>query len=169
MSTVRSDASSCPLGSCLGGFADARDTAGEQLTGIGRRTFLIQSAVLAAAAALAACGATGDATAPTLPASGNTIDVNSYPALNNIGGIAMVTFGSAPVAIVRTGASSFVALSRVCPHQGGIVNQSGSGFQCPVHGAQFTDTGQWVGGQRTTNLHAYTTSYDAATATLTVS
>ena len=73
------------------------------------------------------------------------------------------------MAIVRTASASFVALSRVCPHQGGIVNPSGSGFQCPIHGAQFSSTGTWTGGQRTSSLHAYNTSYDAVTEVLTIS
>jgi cytochrome b6-f complex iron-sulfur subunit len=123
---------------------------------------------MAAAAALAACGAGADTTAPALP-SGASIKVTDYAPLANVGGVALVSFGGAPVAIVRTGASTFVALSRVCPHQGGIVNQSGNGFLCPNHGAQFSNTGQWEGGQRTSSLHAYTAVYDATTSTLTIS
>jgi cytochrome b6-f complex iron-sulfur subunit len=136
--------------------------------GIGRREFVVRSALLAAAAALAACGASSDLTAPTLPTTGNTINVASYLSLNSTGGVAMVSIGGVALAIVRTGPSSFVALSRICPHQGGTVQQSGSGFQCPVHGAMFSQTGQWVGGQNTTNLHAYNTSYDATTGILTI-
>lgn len=135
--------------------------------GIGRRTFLVQSALMAAAAALAACGG-ADTTAPTLSA-GTSINVNNFAALANVGGIAMVTVSGAQLAIVRTGATTFVALSRVCPHQGSTVNQSGNGFVCPNHGAQFNATGQWVGGQPTGSLHSYTTSYDAGTTTLSIS
>src|SRR5581483_8576393 len=82
--------------------------------GIGRRTFLVQSGILAAMAALAACGASNDATAPTLPAN-SSIDLANYPALANVGGVALVSISGAPVAIVRTGTSTFLALSRVCP------------------------------------------------------
>ena len=80
----------------------------------------------------------------------------------------MVTIQGSPLAIVRTGTSTYVALSRICPHAGSTVNQSGSGFLCPNHGAQFSATGTWVGGQRTSNLRSYTTSYDAASGTLTI-
>jgi cytochrome b6-f complex iron-sulfur subunit len=141
----------------------------DELSGIGRRTFIVQSALLAAAAALAACGAS-DATAPDIIVDGtnNVINVNSYPALASIGGVAMVSIGRAPVAIVRTGASTFVALSRICPHQGGTVQQSGTGFQCPQHGARFSQSGQWVGGERTSSLRAYNTAYDSAARTLTI-
>src|SRR4051812_11905080 len=82
--------------------------------GIGRRTFLVQAGLLAAAAALAACGAGGDSTAPSIP-SGTTIKVTDYSSLSAIGGVALVTVSNARLAIVRSGASNFVALSRVCP------------------------------------------------------
>lgn len=128
----------------------------------------MHSAVIAAAAALAACGVSGATTAPSIPSTDNTINVNNFPALASVGGIAVISLGSAPLAIVRTGQSTFLALSRICPHQGGTIGQSGNGFQCPVHGAQFTAAGQWEGGQRTSNMFAYTTSYDATTGTLTI-
>ena len=133
---------------------------------IARRTFLVQSALMAAAAALAACGAS-TATAPTLSGQ-STITVSDYPTLANVGGVAMVTVQGAPIAIVRTSSTEFVALSRVCPHQGGIVNAIPNGFQCPIHGATFNETGGWVGGQRTSNLRSYATSYDSASGVLTI-
>ena len=156
---------------CAGGCANGRHAnfaIAAADTEIGRRTFLVQSGLMAAAAALAACGTLGDISAPTLSGSA-TVNVNSNASLSTVGGVAMVTTGGAQLAIVRTGTSSFVALSRVCPHQGGIVNQSGSGFQCPVHGATFNSTGTWIGGQRTSSLHSYSTSYDATTGILTIS
>jgi len=42
-------------------------------------------------------------------------------------------------------------------------------FVCPVHGATYSLSGQWIGGQRANSLHQYTTSYDAASGTLTSS
>lgn len=139
-------------------------------SGIGRRTFLVQSGILAAIAALNACGSLGgsDVTAPSLP-SNASINVNNYSSLSTVGGVAMITLGSAPIAVVRTGTSSFIALSRVCPHQGGIVQLSGNDFVCPVHGATYNLSGQWIAGQRASSLHQYTTSYDATTGTLTIS
>jgi Rieske Fe-S protein len=136
---------------------------------IGRRAFLVQGALAAAAVALAACGdGAGGVMAPTLSGP-ETVDVSAYSSLSTVGGVALVTVAGGRMAIVRTGASSFVALSRVCPHQGGIVNQASGGFQCPEHGARFDSTGQWTGGQRTGNLTSYTTSYDASTHILTIS
>jgi cytochrome b6-f complex iron-sulfur subunit len=141
----------------------------EELAGISRRSFVLQSALLTASAALAACGVSGDVSAPTLPSTGNTVNVNNTPGLASVGGVALVNIGSVPLAIVRTSQSSFLALSRICPHQGGTIQQSGSGFQCPVHGATFTQTGQWIGGQRTSSMHSYATSYDATSGILTIS
>jgi Rieske Fe-S protein len=135
---------------------------------IGRRAFVLQGAMVVAATALAACGATGDLTAPSIPSTGSAINIADYPSLATAGGVALVTIGNAPLAIVRVDASTFIALSRVCPHQGGIVNRAGSGFQCPIHGAQFTQTGQWVGGQRTSNLYSYTSTFNATANTLTI-
>jgi cytochrome b6-f complex iron-sulfur subunit len=136
--------------------------------GIGRRTFLAQSALLAAGALLAACAA-GDATAPgTTISSTSDIKVSDFPALASVGGIALVNISGNPLAIVRTGDASFITLSRICPHQGSVINPNGSGFLCPGHGAQFSATGQWQGGQRTTNMRSYATSYDAAAGTITI-
>ena len=97
-----------------------------------------------------------------------TVNVNDYAALAATGGIALVTVSGAPLAIVRTGTSSFLALSRRCPHQGTTVNVSGGGFLCPNHGAQFNSSGTWVGGERTSSMTSYSTSYNTATGVLTI-
>lgn len=156
---------------CAHGGCDQHGCAAnaEELASISRRSFILHSALLTASAALAACGTAGDVSAPTLPSTGNTVNVNNTPALATVGGVALVSLGSVPLAIVRTDAATFLALSRICPHQGGTIQETGSGFQCPVHGATFTRTGQWIGGQRTSSMHSYATSYDAATGILTIS
>lgn len=138
------------------------------ITAIDRRSFLTRGALAAAALALAACGggAGSDVMAPSSVSLALT--VANYPALASIGGVALVSASSSPIAVVRTGTSSFVALSRICPHQGATVNISASGFTCPRHGATFNTTGAWVGGQGASSLHSYPTSYDASTGVLTV-
>lgn len=138
------------------------------VTAIGRRTFLAQGALLAAVTALAACGgAGGDLMAPGLTGR-TTLRLADYPSLAAVGGVALVDIGSSPFAVVRTSASAFVTLSRICPHQGTTVNQSASGFLCPNHGATFTSSGEWVGGQRTSNMTSYPTSFDSAAGTITI-
>ena len=135
--------------------------------GLDRREFLGRAALLAAVAALAACGMSADN--PTAPGNvSGTVKVSDYASLATVGGVALVNVNGSPLAIVRTGDATFVALSRICPHQGATVNQSGSGFQCPRHGATFTKTGTWTGGQPTSSLRSYATSYDSATGTLTI-
>ena len=79
-----------------------------------------------------------------------------------------MTVSGAPLAVVRTGSTTFLALSRICPHQGATVNNNGSGFTCPQHGAQFNTSGTWIGGQRTSNMQSLSAQYDAGTDTLTI-
>lgn len=134
---------------------------------VGRRAFLTRGALAAVALALAACGGDGPVT-PT-PDSPNTIRLADHPALAAMGGVAYVTIGGVSLAVVRTGSASFVALSRACPHQGAIVEATSTGFTCPRHGAQFSTTGEWVGGRSTPNLVGYPVQYQASKGTLTVS
>jgi len=153
-----------------GNADELRAPNGDAESAIGRRTFLVQSGILGAIAALNACGSLGggDVTAPRVPAS-SSITISDYPSLANVGGVALVSLGSAPVAIVRTSATTFLALSRVCPHQGGSIVLSGSDFVCTRHGATFNLNGGWIGGQRTSNMFQYATSYNSASGTLTIS
>ena len=141
-------------------------TAQTDIGGIDRRAFLLRGAVAAAAVALAACGASSDAMAPSSVSA--SVKVSDYPALATVGGVALVTASGSPIAVVRTGTTTFVALSRICPHQGATVNSNGSGFTCPQHGARFSTTGAWVGGQRTSSLRSYPTAYDDSTGTITI-
>lgn len=135
---------------------------------ISRRTFFIHATVAAAGVTLVACGGLGGS-APTAPQNVSlTITLSDYPSLANVGGVANINANGAPVAVVRTSNTAFVALSRICPHQGGTVNAVNGGFLCPNHGAEFDDTGRWIGGQPTGNLTTYATSYDATAGTLTI-
>jgi len=157
-----------------GGCAHCAEKAGTS-----RREFIATSAASAVAALLvAACGGTQGPSGITGPVSFSVLVSNypalanvggsNYPALANVGGIAQIDSGGAPIAAVRTGASTFAAFSLICPHFGCTVGINGSAFRCPCHGAQFASTGTWIGGQRTTNLAAYGTSYDATTGELTI-
>lgn len=142
---------------------------GAEAARLDRRGFLTQSMLAGAILALAACG-TSSFLSPDAPASiGSSIKVADYSALSAVGGIALVTVSGASLAIVRTSSTTFLALSRVCPHEGSIISTYQSGFRCPRHGATFSATGTWVGGQPTTSLHQYATSYDATSDTLTIS
>lgn len=135
---------------------------------IDRRMFLAQGGMAALAAALAACGLSGVPTAPGNLSQPITVILSQHPTLANVDGVAYVDANGNPVAIVRTGTSTFVALSRICPHAGNTVNTASFGFLCPGHGAEFDFSGRWIGGQRTSSLTSYPTQFDAATGTLTV-
>jgi Rieske Fe-S protein len=136
---------------------------------IDRREFVTASVASAVTVLLTtSCGGSGgDAGVVTGPVS-FSVQVSSYPALANVGGIARVDMGGTPVAAVRTGADTFAAFSLICPHRGCTVGINGSAFRCPCHGAMFASSGAWIGGQRTTNLGSFTTSYDATSGVLTI-
>jgi cytochrome b6-f complex iron-sulfur subunit len=78
------------------------------------------------------------------------------------------------VAIKRTGAATFLALSTTCTHEGtriDIVNNAQS-FECPNHGSRFDSNGTVTRGPSAagtvTNLPMLATSYDATTDILTI-
>jgi Rieske Fe-S protein len=135
-----------------------------------RREFLTVSAASALTALLTtACGGTGGGGGGVVtgPVS-YSVQVSSYPALANVGGIARIDNGGTPIAAVRTGVDTFAAFSLICPHRGCTVGIYGSAFRCPCHGATFASSGRWTGGQQTTALSQFGTSYDATTDTLTI-
>lgn len=131
-----------------------------------RRTFLSQSTLATVGLMLCGCAADSNPTAPATISS--AIKVGDHPALANVNGVALVELNGNRMAIVRTGAASFVALSRVCPHEGNQINPSAEGFLCTGHGARFNPTGTWIGGQETSSMRSYATSYDATTDRLTI-
>lgn len=140
---------------------------------VSRRSFLGTGALGAVAVFLAACSDDGSATEPTtgttpLPTpSTNSIRLTDYPALNAVGGMVRIS-GAVPIAVVRTATETYRAFSLVCPHAGSTVAIQGSGFRCPNHGATFSATGVWTGGQKTSNLREYTVTLNAAAGTLSI-
>jgi Rieske Fe-S protein len=135
---------------------------------IARREFVTGAAAALAALALAACGNTGDFTTSPGTVASTSLELSNFPALANVGGVATTSVSGTPIAIVRTSASTFSAFSRICPHQGTTINVLANEFQCPRHGATFNLSGQWIGGQRTSNLVSYPVAYDATSAMLTI-
>jgi nitrite reductase/ring-hydroxylating ferredoxin subunit len=133
---------------------------------INRLRFLKQSAAAIAAIALAACGSDA-ATAPSTLSS-TTLSLASNPQLATVGGVVTLNVNGSPVAVVRESTTTFAAFSLVCPHQGSTVQAQTSRFYCPGHGATFNLAGQWIGGERTSNLRSYPVTYDASAATVTL-
>ena len=136
---------------------------------IDRRGFLEQTARLAAISVLVGAGgcAVGSPTGPSL-SQPLTLSLADYPALASSGGVQRINTGGSPIAVVNLGGGAYTALSLVCPHQGSTVQWTGSAFVCPNHGARFASDGHWTGGQPTSNLVEYPTSFDAAAGTVTV-
>lgn len=134
---------------------------------LARRDFLSQSALAALGAAL--LGACGDgvtgATGGSTVVSGS-VRIADYPALAAVGGIARVN--GTVVAVVRSATSTYRAFSMSCPHQGTTIAISGNGFRCPNHGATFSATGAWTGGERTSSLRELSVVYNAQDETLTI-
>lgn len=139
---------------------------------LSRREFVGRSTLAAVAAMLAsACGGPiPGVDNPLGPGSTGSLTINlaDYPALANVGGIARVNTGGAPVAVVRQSAGTFAAFSMSCPHAGTTIDIVGGAFVCPNHGARFNAAGQWTGGQRTSNLVSLPVTYDATAGTLTL-
>jgi Rieske Fe-S protein len=134
-----------------------------------RREFLTVSAASALTVLLTnGCGGSGGDTGVLTGPVSFSVQVSSYPALAQVGGIARVDNGGTPIAAVRTGADTFAAFSLICPHRGCTVGITGSSFRCPCHGATFASSGLWTGGQQTSSLGAFSTSYDSTTDTLTI-
>ena len=146
---------------------------------LSRREFLTRStlAVAGAAAVAAGCGdgqiGAGGATAPIL-LSPLSFKVSTVPALANVGQLAYVPTDSR-IAVKRTGPDTFLALSTTCTHEGTMIDivNNRTSFECPNHGARYDSNGtvtrQPQASGSAANLPAYTTSYDAATDTLTIS
>ena len=144
---------------------------------LSRRAFLTKStlAVAGVAALSAGCGdgqiGGVGATGP-LP-TGLTLKVSTVPALATVG---VLTFHPTDlrVAVKRTGAASFLALSTTCTHEGtriDIVNSALS-FECPNHGSRFDSDGNVTRGPNAsgtvTRLPILATTYNAATDILTI-
>jgi Rieske Fe-S protein len=132
-----------------------------------RREFLSATTVAAVSTFLAACSSGSDAA--TGPSNVNlTVTLANFAALNVVGGIAQVSSTGTPVAVVRSGASSYRAFSMVCPHQGTTIGITTSGFRCPNHGATFNANGAWIGGERTSGLFEFTVTSNTTAGTITI-
>jgi cytochrome b6-f complex iron-sulfur subunit len=121
---------------------------------LNRRDFLAKSA-LAAAALVVAEGCGDGQIGPTIPhvsGGGNpfvpvspSVKVNlaQHPGLATVGTI--VDIGNER-ALVRTGAATFLGLSRICTHQGCDTEVIANLLECPCHGSLFSASGSVLRG-----------------------
>src|SRR5262245_14006357 len=88
---------------------------------LNRRDFLSKSAL--AAAALVVLEGCGDGqigpTASTLPTGSIDIVLSQFPDLATVGTVVAV---KPEIALVRTGATTFTAFSRICTHEGCVTD-----------------------------------------------
>jgi cytochrome b6-f complex iron-sulfur subunit len=102
-----------------------------------------------------------------------TVKVSTVPALATVGVLAYLPADSR-VAVKRTGAATFLALSTTCTHEGthlDLVNGSTS-FECPNHGSRFDSDGnvtrQPNAAGSAVHLPVLASSYDPVTDILTI-
>ncbi len=131
---------------------------------LSRRDFVSMATLSAVAVTLTACGAgaEGGTTGPVPPGVGEvTVKVSDFAGLAAVGGVAKVR-NSPPVALART-SSGYVAFSMSCTHQGTtvMINPNSTIF-CPNHGAEYSSTGVWTGGQVTSSLRRLPVAVDAS-------
>jgi len=148
---------------------------------LNRRDFLARSAF--AAAALIAAEACGDGQIgppapqsvpgdPLLPLGGPvTLKLSDFPALANTGVI--VDIPNKQRTVMRTSATTFLALSKLCSHQQCDIDIKGDHYECPCHGSQFTATGQVTRGPNIASapigpLRSLKVTVDQAAGTLTI-
>ncbi|HKJ79605.1 MAG TPA: ubiquinol-cytochrome c reductase iron-sulfur subunit, partial [Prolixibacteraceae bacterium] len=83
---------------------------------------------------------------------GLTVDLNSL-SLDSVGDFDY----SGNIIIIRSGQNNYLALSKVCTHQGCTVayNHSSGQLPCPCHGSVFSTSGGVVNGPAETNLQTY--------------
>ncbi|KJF43797.1 QcrA and Rieske domain-containing protein [Draconibacterium sediminis] len=116
------------------------------------------SVLLTAPAIFSACSSSDDDYVPedpNVPGNDVTIDLSSstYADLGTVGGF--VYAGN--IMIFRTSESTYLALSKICTHQGctvAYVHADGD-VVCPCHSSRFTTGGAVVNGPATASLKTY--------------
>jgi Rieske Fe-S protein len=133
---------------------------------LARRTVLVTGGALGAAAALAACGGSGEGTA----ASSSTPESSGGPAPSGsaaptgevLGPVDQVNVGSGvvydgpKVVVTQPAEGDIRGFTAVCPHQGCLVSEvTNNEILCPCHGSLFSaQDGAVLVGPATTGLAA---------------
>ena len=90
--------------------------------------------------------------------SGITVDLNdaAFANLKTVGGFAY----KGDIIIIRTSNSVYIALSKVCTHQGCTVtyNSSNNNLPCPCHGSLYNINGTVINGPAPNALKNYNVS-----------
>ena len=141
-----------------------------------RRGLLKAACAGCAAVGLSACGGGTKSAAPTkappTTAGNPTTAGTSSPASTGIVALADIPVGSsvpgrAPsgqkLLLSRPTATTVVAFSATCTHQGCIVEADGAKLSCPCHGSSFDAfTGKVLGGPAQSDLHPFAVKISGA-------
>jgi cytochrome b6-f complex iron-sulfur subunit len=107
---------------------------------------------------LGGCNTGGPIDGSVTPTNGMAlIPFAMFPALNNVGDGVVIDVDGAPIAVIRTGATTASALSAKCTHQGCTVEVQAGDPQltCPCHGSTFSINGAVIQGPARTALRTY--------------
>ncbi|MFI7587596.1 Rieske (2Fe-2S) protein [Spongisporangium articulatum] len=142
-------------------------------TGPARRTMIVTAgAACLVGGGLAACSSDSGSAGGSDTGTGASADGGSSAAAGStviavadapLEKAVPATIGGEEVLVTRTGDSTAVAYSPVCPHQGGHVAQQGTKLVCPLHGSTFAlDTGDVTQGPATKGLTTFDVKVDGA-------
>jgi cytochrome b6-f complex iron-sulfur subunit len=113
--------------------------------------------VTAAAAFLQGCSKLGTSNTPQGPSVNITLDLTqpANAALKNINGY---VYDNSGIIVVKTAATTYVAVAAACTHQGCTIGWDGSSknFICPCHGGTFDTNGNVVSGPPPAPIKKYT-------------
>jgi Rieske Fe-S protein len=86
------------------------------------------------------------------------INLNNYPDLNTIGGIAAIQINQETAFLKRTTINTVVCFNGACTHAGCPISylKSQNKFNCPCHGSQFDINGDVLQGPASSALTQYT-------------
>ena len=123
---------------------------------VSRRAILSGACVLALGG-LGAIPAAANSAVKKLANGRVAVTLKGIPELAKVGGsVSIGNVKGKPVAITRTGASSYTAFSLLCPHQQVTVSNSATGWRCESdnggHGSEFKVNGDLVLGPATSRL-----------------
>ena len=120
---------------------------------INRRALLTGACALLALTGLGALPASASSEIRKLSNGRVSVKLKSIPELAKVGGsVGIGNVKGKPVAITRTGNSSYVAFSLSCPHKDVTVSREGNGWVCDAHGSEFEADGALVLGPATKRL-----------------
>ena len=130
-----------------------------------KSSFLICGAIMTGASILESCSKTGYA--PTPVSVNFTLDLNATAnsALKTVGGYVE---GNNAI-VIRTGTSTYIALSNICTHAGCTVNyeKASNDIYCPCHGGTYDLSGNVTGGPPPSPLQLFKTSLSGHILTVT--